>query len=433
MPYVEALIAPLVRTFAPRRIVEVRAGPEDEVTEALRGLAARESAGFVSDEPGAEGDLIILRVTPNWRAVRDALEAVRARANEAGASFPLVVAWNAGWPYGRRDRYPDGDPGPPTPRWLVHGGLRPGQRAPTLGRGLYAGFTHAGEEYGIKNGVRTAIEDFISDAREGHGHIVAPWRGGAALVYQPRHHDIEKVRAAFAALNDHEAFQHWDEAADAAYFHALADAEDAARTYPPAPERPAPKRARVLRELFADRGAEAWRALKPALLLAPETNRLKRPRLVRAAAAVAASPIFDAEWYKRRYRDVARGKLSPARHYVAYGADEGRDPGPFFSTAHYQKHYPEHVRARENPLLDYLTCGAELGRNPSPDFDSRFYLMTNRDVAFLKLNPLEHYILYGRAEHRAPKPSGRIVHAQSVTAEGFAAMRADHAAANCIE
>jgi hypothetical protein len=51
------------------------------------------------------------------------------------------------------------------------------------------------------------------------------------------------------------------------------------------------------------------------------------------ACAIAAGGAFDADWYERRYPDVAASKADPLMHFVRYGAAEGRDPSPTCSTS----------------------------------------------------------------------------------------------------
>jgi GT2 family glycosyltransferase/glycosyltransferase involved in cell wall biosynthesis/septal ring factor EnvC (AmiA/AmiB activator) len=82
----------------------------------------------------------------------------------------------------------------------------------------------------------------------------------------------------------------------------------------------------------------------------------------RIAALIARSGLFDADWYLKKYPDVAVMMTDPIRHYVRHGAREGRDPSPSFST--------------------------------------RGYLRMNRDVAATGINPLIHFILQGAAEGR---------------------------------
>jgi O-antigen biosynthesis protein len=85
----------------------------------------------------------------------------------------------------------------------------------------------------------------------------------------------------------------------------------------------------------------------------------------RAIRTIARSGLFDREWYLKSYPDVVARGIDPVRHYVAYGAREGRDPSPSFST--------------------------------------RGYLSRNRDVAVAEVNPLEHFVRHGAAEGRNPR------------------------------
>ena len=156
-------------------------------------------------------------------------------------------------------------------------------------------------------------------------------------------------------------------------------------------------------------------------------------------AILAASPLFDAEWYTRRYGDVARAKQDPLQHFARHGGFEGRDPGPAFSSSWYLSRYPDVKRAGLNPLIHYLRHGQAEGRLPlppagkasanpagpgspagspgpanaadvarleaSPLFDRAWYLATYGDVAERKLDPVRHYLEFGAPEGRDPGPS----------------------------
>lgn len=75
------------------------------------------------------------------------------------------------------------------------------------------------------------------------------------------------------------------------------------------------------------------------------------------------SKLFDPIWYLNRYPDVRSRGMDPIRHYLRYGADEGRDPGPAFSTAGYRTRHPDVATAGINPLIHYLRHGREEGRS----------------------------------------------------------------------
>jgi hypothetical protein len=74
------------------------------------------------------------------------------------------------------------------------------------------------------------------------------------------------------------------------------------------------------------------------------------------------SKLFDRTWYHQRYPDVRARKMDPVKHYLNYGAKEGRDPGPAFSTSGYCARYPDVVEAGTNPLVHYLKYGRAEGR-----------------------------------------------------------------------
>ena len=88
--------------------------------------------------------------------------------------------------------------------------------------------------------------------------------------------------------------------------------------------------------LFAERAAEADDLRRRAVLTTTQTiraitdaplGRIMRGReLKRRAALLAATGLFDADWYRRRYEDVAAAGADPARHFVEFGAREGRAP-----------------------------------------------------------------------------------------------------------
>ncbi len=85
-------------------------------------------------------------------------------------------------------------------------------------------------------------------------------------------------------------------------------------------------------------------------------------RLRRQAAALRNSGIFDAEWYLREYSDVANAGIDPLRHYVEFGAKEGRVPNPAFA------HAPAKAEANSpaGPAPGETDTGALQGRMHKP-------------------------------------------------------------------
>ena len=79
--------------------------------------------------------------------------------------------------------------------------------------------------------------------------------------------------------------------------------------------------------------------------------------------------------------------MDPAKHYIRFGWQEGRNPHPLFDSALYLAHNPDVVQAGVNPLWHYATVGWQEGRNPHPLFDTAFYLAHNPDVVQAGVNP----------------------------------------------
>jgi hypothetical protein len=62
------------------------------------------------------------------------------------------------------------------------------------------------------------------------------------------------------------------------------------------------------------------------------------------AALIRASNLFDAEYYRARYPDVAESGLDPVDHYLRIGAAKGYDPSPLFDTGYYARQMARRMR-----------------------------------------------------------------------------------------
>jgi hypothetical protein len=109
--------------------------------------------------------------------------------------------------------------------------------------------------------------------------------------------------------------------------------------------------------------------------------------------------LFDADYYRESYPDVAASGANPLWHFVTRGAFEGRNPNPLFDTTFYLSQCPELPSV--NALSDYLEHGH---RQPHPLFDPEFYTARYPDIREARINPLFHYILHGAGEGRKPHP-----------------------------
>ncbi|MAU27545.1 MAG: hypothetical protein CMH45_09095 [Muricauda sp.] len=170
-------------------------------------------------------------------------------------------------------------------------------------------------------------------------------------------------------------------------------------------------------------------------------------------STIAKSILFDRDFYLEQYDDVRTAGLNPAKHYLLFGAKEGRNPSKKFDSNSYLAANQDVALSGMNPLLHYEKFGRKEGRklrrssldeglvtkildadifdpawyleiytdvadagldpldhflefgfheyrNPSAKFDMNSYLSANPDVAASGINPLEHYLLYGIRENR---------------------------------
>ena len=99
-------------------------------------------------------------------------------------------------------------------------------------------------------------------------------------------------------------------------------------------------------------------------------------------------PLFDPAFYLRKYPDVAAAGVNPLRHYLRYGALEGRKPHALFDPEYYLLSHPE-LRDNGNPLEHFLENGLA---NPHPLFDCAAYLRANPEAAAQCVNPLVHHL-----------------------------------------
>jgi hypothetical protein len=207
-----------------RSVVEVGASHGD-FTRELVEWAAKSAAQITAVEPAAQPELLalaerhpelkLIRQTSqealpelgppdaiiidgdhNYATVSEELRLITERA--PGAATPLLLIHDLGWPHGRRDSYHDPERIPEEERQplAAHAYLDPEE--PGVAEGGFLVEWAAEREGGPRNGVLTAVEDFI-DGREdlrlarvpaffGLGVLwqrEAPWGAALAEIVEP--------------------------------------------------------------------------------------------------------------------------------------------------------------------------------------------------------------------------------------------------------
>ena len=156
--------------------------PELEQLEASRPeLQLLREASPQALEQTPLADAIILDGDHNYYTVTQELTRIAERSHAAGMRLPLIFLHDVSWPHGRRDDYYDPAQIPPEYRQPIapESGLYPGITGTRPGGLPY--HWPAAQEGGPRNGVLTAIEDFIAGREDLRLAIVPAFFGLGVL------------------------------------------------------------------------------------------------------------------------------------------------------------------------------------------------------------------------------------------------------------
>ncbi|MGV1757781.1 hypothetical protein ACQZ6F_16655 [Rhizobium sp. A22-96] len=121
----------------------------------------------------------------------------------------------------------------------------------------------------------------------------------------------------------------------------------------------------------------------------------------RNGALVSPHPLFDSEWYARRYGAEIPNGMDPLIHFIYFGARLGFDPHLLFSTSYYRARYSD-IGPEVNPLSHFIAQGALEGRDPHPAFDTNWYRARYMGGLPATDNPLVHFISVGSLVDAVP-------------------------------
>ncbi len=193
------------------RVVAVDPAPKEQLTrlaEERPNLELVRATSHVALRSIELPDVVIIDGDHNYYTVREELRLVSERA--PGDALPLLLFHDVSWPHARRDSYytPDQIPEEGRQPMVKGAGLFPGEPGTRVGGLPY--YFAAEREGGPRNGVLTAIEDFVDEeeglqlavvpAFFGFGvvwHRDAPWADSIARVLEPfdRNPLLERLEA----------------------------------------------------------------------------------------------------------------------------------------------------------------------------------------------------------------------------------------------
>ena len=138
-------------------------------------------------------DVALIDGDHNWFTVYHELRLLADAARRDGAPLPVLILHDVGWPYGRRDLYYAPERIPEEHRQPhAQRGLRPGRPGVDRGDGgLNATMHNALVEGGERNGVMTALDDFMAECDRPLRRLTTPVYFGLAIVA-----DEERLRTA---------------------------------------------------------------------------------------------------------------------------------------------------------------------------------------------------------------------------------------------
>lgn len=151
-------------------------------------------------------DVVLIDGDHNWYTVHRELQLIETIARSTARRFPIVLLHDVSWPYARRDMYYDPE-GIPEEHRQPHrrAGVVLGQAALSTEKGINGGTFNAESEGTPRNGVLTAVEDFMAESEFDFAFRSLPGFAGIGVLVDADvlSHD-DRVRTQFDRLHEPE-------------------------------------------------------------------------------------------------------------------------------------------------------------------------------------------------------------------------------------
>lgn len=205
-------IRPLIETAQPRRLMEIGAGsgwntrnileycrqtgaqadiidpaPRPSLHEVLAAFGPAEyryhPLKSVAAIPQLDTpDVALIDGDHNWATVYSELNLIQARAEQQQLPPPIVISHDVAWPYARRDMYYNPDDLEASQKHAyAYRGMLPGVNE-LVEHGMNGVLANALHEGGPRNGVLTAIEDYIASSGVDYTFRKLPFFNGLGIL-----------------------------------------------------------------------------------------------------------------------------------------------------------------------------------------------------------------------------------------------------------
>lgn len=146
-------------------------------------------------------DIALLDGDHNWYTLHAELHLLFRHAANTGATPPIVLMHDVAWPYARRDMYYDPESlGSEQKHAYAYRGLEPG-RSELVDGGMNGMLANALVEGGPKNGVLTAIEDFVDETPGKVAMYCLPFFNGLGILV-PAERSTPQIDALIASFTE---------------------------------------------------------------------------------------------------------------------------------------------------------------------------------------------------------------------------------------
>ena len=408
-------------------------------------------------------DVVLIDGDHNWYTVYNELKIIEKTFK--GKKFPIVFLHDVGWPYARRDLYYNPSNIPEAYRQPYKKlGLYPGLKDLKDKGGLNSNHNNSIYENNLKNGVLTALEDFVGESNLDFSFKIIDGFHGLGILY-PKNYVIRDIVEKNVKKADLSRLIEFERIKLVIKYFELIDQtnvfkkglnetktklKNVQNQYNKTKDRlictnNLLKEKNVLLGDLEDRlvrvegdlrSSEGFVKMKEnELRLSQETIKEKNSLITKmekrekqigelnSQLNSLTSNLYEMNYRSSKGRPLLQKFIStfPSLYILfnlkktgiksalinlkGYNAIKKKN---IFDLGYYLKNNEDVRISGVDPILHYIYYGFKENRNPNSYFDTNYYLNSYPDVKKADCNPLVHYVLYGIGEGRTFKKKNKM-------------------------